>query len=404
MDSAIATVTITVEPASDAPEATPASLTTVEDTSADVVLGGTDADGDVVTVLLWDGSTGTPADITTPAGGTVSIGSTTDAQATATYTPPADYNGADSFDFIVNDGSLDSSIETVTVTVEAVNDIPIALDDAFTTLEDTAVTFTLTGSDDDLDSLTVLLWDGAQGVAGSIQTAAGGAVGIGASAGDQASVTYTPPAEFAGQDWFEYVVTDGAADSSVARVTVTVSAVNDVPTGADAAVQTTEDVALDILLTGLDADFDSLSVFLLDSSNAQVSTLTTSAGATVTLSDTAIPTTGADGVTVDQYASSVLDVSSEYSAGSWSAAQAVGAPDTGAYGDLATAWSPATANGGIEYLGLTFATAVYAEGTVVTETYGNGFVFQVDVIEPDGAAHTVWTGADTSISGEPADF
>ncbi|MBT7803894.1 tandem-95 repeat protein, partial [Candidatus Poribacteria bacterium] len=404
VDSATATVTVTVDAVQDAPVATPAVATTLEDQATDILLSGTDADGDVVTVLLWDGAAGVITDLSTDAGGTVSIGETTENSATATYTPPTDFNGADSFEFVVNDGSLDSAVETVTITVDPVNDLPIALDEAFLTSEDTPVTFTLFGSDDDLDVITLLLWDGAQGVAGSLLTAGGGTVGVGTSSNGQASVTYTPRAEFAGQDSFEYVANDGLVDSAVARVTITVSAVNDAPLASDVTAQTTEDNALNFALTGIDADFDALSVFLLDSADAQVATLTTANGATVTLDDTAIPVTGADGVSLEQYATSVLAFSSEYSSGSWGAAQALGAPDTGAYGDLATAWSPSAANGGIEYLAVGYDTPVYAEGVVITETYGNGFVFQVDAIEPDGAAHTVWSGSDTSAPNAPVDF
>jgi hypothetical protein len=404
VDSSVATITITVDAVGDAPVATPTTATVSEDASVDIPLGGTDADGDVITVLLWDGAQGSTVDVTTAAGGTVSIGATAADQATATYTAPANYSGEDSFDYIVNDGALDSAVETVSITVDAVNDAPIVLGDAYATSEDTSVTFTLTGFDDDLDALTVLLWDGAQGVTGTIFTAEGGAVGIGTSSGDQASVTYTPPAEFAGQDEFEYLVNDGTVDSSTAVVTVTVAATNDAPVSADVTAQTSEDVTVDIALTGVDADFDALSLYLVDDSSAQVSTLTTANGATVTLSATDLPITGTDGVTVDQYATSVLDFSSEYSSGSWGATQALGEPDTGAYGDFATAWSPATANGGIEYLTVAFATEVYAEGAVITETYGNGFVFQVDVIDVVGTPHTVWSGSDTSGVGAPVDF
>ncbi len=404
LDSAVETVSITVDAVGDAPAATPTTATLSEDGFADIVLGGTDADGDAVTVLLWDGTQGSTADVTTPAGGTVSIGATTADQATATYTPPADYSGEDSFDFIVSDGELDSAVETVSITVDAVNDAPVVLSDAYETSEDTSVTFTLTGFDDDLDALTVLLWDGAQGVTGTIFTAEGGAVGIGGSTSDQASVTYTPPAEFAGQDEFEYLVNDGTEDSSTAVVTITVTATNDAPAGADVAAQTSEDVPVDIALTAADPDFDALSLYLVDDSSAQVSTLTTANGAAVTLGATDLPITGDDGVTVDQYATSVLDFSSEYSSSSWGAIQALFEPDTETYGDFATAWSPATANGGIEYITVGFDTSVYAEGAVITETYGNGFVYQVDVIDVGGAPYTVWSGSDTSATGAPADF
>jgi hypothetical protein len=54
-----------------------------------------------------------------------------------TATPGADYNGTDSFTFKANDGSLDSNVATVSITINPVNDAPVAQDGALTTDEDT---------------------------------------------------------------------------------------------------------------------------------------------------------------------------------------------------------------------------------------------------------------------------
>lgn len=108
--------------------------------------------------------------------------------------------------------------------------------------------------------------------------------------------------------------------------------------------------------------------------------------------------------TVDQYASSVIGFSSQWSGGNWSASQALGAPNTFAYGDISTAWAPAPQNGTLEYITLGFATNVYATGATIRETYGNGFVYQVDVLDLADVLHTVWTGTDPSAPGTPVDF
>jgi hypothetical protein len=106
----------------------------------------------------------------------------------------------------------------------------------------------------------------------------------------------------------------------------------------------------------------------------------------------------------DQYATSVLDFSSEWSLDSWSAAQALGAPDTEVYGDISTSWAPLSRDGTLEFLTLGFDTPVLASGATVRETDGNGFVYQVDVIDTLGTAHTVWSGIDSSAPGTPVDF
>ncbi len=104
------------------------------------------------------------------------------------------------------------------------------------------------------------------------------------------------------------------------------------------------------------------------------------------------------------YASSVLGFSSQYSTTNWSAAQALGAPNTPSYGDYSTAWSPSSENGTQEYLTLGFNTPVYSNGVNIWETDGNGFVTQVDVEDLNGGLHTVWTGTDPSQPGSPVVF
>lgn len=105
-----------------------------------------------------------------------------------------------------------------------------------------------------------------------------------------------------------------------------------------------------------------------------------------------------------QWASKVLDYSSQWSATSWSAAQALGAPDTFGYGDINTAWASASRNQGMQYLTLGFNTGVYSSGALIRETWGNGFVTQVDAVDQNGLLHTVWSGTDTSLAGKPVDF
>ncbi len=94
-----------------APQASSRSFTTEEDTAKIGALAGTDAEGSTLTF----------AKVSDPSHGSVTINATTGAY---TYTPAANYSGADSFTFKVNDGTLDSSAATVSITVNAVNDAP----------------------------------------------------------------------------------------------------------------------------------------------------------------------------------------------------------------------------------------------------------------------------------------
>ena len=67
------------------------------------------------------------------------------------YTPDADFNGDDSFTYFANDGQADSAPATVTITVNAVNDPPVANDDSATTGEDTQVDIDVLANDSDVD-------------------------------------------------------------------------------------------------------------------------------------------------------------------------------------------------------------------------------------------------------------
>ncbi len=72
-----------------------------------------------------------------------------------TYTPNANFNGTDTFDYTVTDGTL-TDVGTLTITVNPVNDAPVAVDDAITTNENTPVnsTFDLQANDTDADGDT----------------------------------------------------------------------------------------------------------------------------------------------------------------------------------------------------------------------------------------------------------
>ena len=108
--------------------------------------------------------------------------------------------------------------------------------------------------------------------------------------------------------------------------------------------------------------------------------------------------------TVNQWASQVLAFSSQYQPVAWSANQALGVPNVSGYGDIPAAWAPSRMNGTQEFLTLAFETPVYANGATVRETWGNGFVRQLDLIDVQGNEHTVWSGVDPSAPGAPVDF
>jgi hypothetical protein len=155
-----------------------------------------------------------------------------------TYTPAANYTGSDSFAFLANDGTSDSNVATVTITVSSVNDPVIAADDAATVGEDSGAT-----------AIGVLANDSALPDTGETLTITAVTQGTnGSVAFTASSVTYTPNPDTNGQDTFTYTISDGNGGTDTATVTVTITPVNDPPVasaGDDQAVGVSATVALD---------------------------------------------------------------------------------------------------------------------------------------------------------------
>ena len=238
---------LTVVNVNDAPLAGADSLTVNEDenlviTVNDLTNNDSDIDGNALTVSL----------VTQPNNGTL----TTNADGSFTYQPNANFNGTDSFTYQASDGELTSESATVTVTVNSVNDAPVAVADSLTVNEDESLVITvsdLTNNDSDIDddALTVSLVT--QPNNGTLTTNGDG------------SFTYQPNANFNGTDSFTYQASDGELTSENTTVTLTVNAVNDTPIVVDdttTANQITPKTifATELLANDSDIDGDPLSI------------------------------------------------------------------------------------------------------------------------------------------------
>ncbi|MDX1486081.1 MAG: Ig-like domain-containing protein, partial [Alphaproteobacteria bacterium] len=141
------------------------------------------------------------------------------------------------------------------VTVDAVNDAPVAADDDANTDEDSAVDISVLANDGDADGDPLSVTGVTQGANGTVVNNGDG------------TLTYTPDADFNGTDSFTYTVSDGNGGSDSATVEVTVNAVNDdpeneSPVAEDDTVLTPVDTAavISVLTNDSDADLDPLSV------------------------------------------------------------------------------------------------------------------------------------------------
>ncbi len=251
-----ATVTITVNPVNDAPVANADAVSTIEDTpvTLNIVTNDTDVDGTINagTVDLNPSMGGRQTSVSVT-GGTIAV----DASGVITYTPTANFNGTVSFQYTVEDNNgLVSNSATVTITVSASDDVPVANADAVTTNEDVAVSLNIVGNDTDadgtIDPTTVDLDPSTAGQQLSLSLA-GGSISVNPSG----VVSYTPAANFNGTVVFSYTVDDNdGLTSNSATVTITVTSVNDLPVAVNDAATTSEDVAVTINLLANDTDVD----------------------------------------------------------------------------------------------------------------------------------------------------
>lgn len=107
---------------------------------------------------------------------------------------------------------------------------------------------------------------------------------------------------------------------------------------------------------------------------------------------------------IQQWASTVNGVSSQWPSSDWAAIQALGAPNRTTYGDIPGAWAPSGRNVGLQWISVGFDSAVYSTGAMIREVSGNGFVYQVDAIDTLGNLHQLWTGTDNSPANQVVDF
>jgi hypothetical protein len=173
-----------------------------EDNSVSIAVLGNDSDPDGDTPTI--SAVGNP-----PHGSAVQVGNAIE------YSPDANYNGADSFAYTITDGKGGSDSATVNVTVNPVNDLPVANDDnGITTAYETAVDIDVLDNDSDVDGDIL-----------SVAVVGNGTNGVVTIAGGGSYVTYQPNSGFSGDDAFTYTAADGTPGSTdEATVTVTVDA------------------------------------------------------------------------------------------------------------------------------------------------------------------------------------
>ena len=260
LDSNIATVTIHIEPVDDAPIATNESYGVDEGGTLTVAVPGvlgndTDVDTPTLTAILVSGPAHASSFTLNPGG-------------SFNYVHDGSETTSDSFTYKANDGSSDSNVATVTITIAAVNDAPVASPDAFGVDEGGTLNVPAPGAlsnDTDPDSTFT---------AALVSSPLHGASFVFNSDG---SFTYVHDGSDASSDTFTYRTNDGALDSNIASVTINIAPVNDPPIATDDTYGVDEGATLTVAVPGVlgnDTDPDSTLTAILLSGPAHASSFT----------------------------------------------------------------------------------------------------------------------------------
>jgi uncharacterized repeat protein (TIGR01451 family) len=191
-----ATVAITVTPVNDMPLAESRTVTTVPAHAVDILLGGNDVEGDTLSYRV----------VSAPGHGSLSGTSPV-----LSYAPEQGFVGQDQFTFVVNDGTTDSAVGTITVDVRQPAGAPVSVDGTLLAPPDTSIRGNLQAVDGEGDAVTYRI---------VTQPSQGTLVLNDASTG---AYTYTPNPGAEGRDSFSFVANDGSEDSNEATVMVLIS-------------------------------------------------------------------------------------------------------------------------------------------------------------------------------------
>jgi uncharacterized repeat protein (TIGR03803 family) len=231
------------------PRAQNGTLTVVEDIATNGTLGAIDPNNAPFTFsIVSNGLKGT-ATITDQATGAF------------TYVPNANATGADTFTFKANNGTMDTNVATISVTITPVNDSPVATNGTASTTPNTPVSGTVNATDVDSATLTYsIVTNGTKGTA-VITNATTGAY------------TYTPQASASGTDTFTFKANDGSLDSNAAAITITIEG-NSPPVASDGTLTTREDRAMNGRLSATDPEGQPLSFSVVSNPAKGTVTLT----------------------------------------------------------------------------------------------------------------------------------
>ena len=227
------TISVTINSINDIPTSGSTAVTIEEDTIVDIDISEliSDVEDDGLTVVIESN----------PTQGNVSL-----IETGFKYIPKADYSGTDAFTyFVVDSGGAKSNVSEVKITVNDVNDAPIASDINSSTKQDTALILTVDVSDKDSEFTNLQLVADQEPLNGQVVV-------------NGFKLTYSPASSYSGFDSFTYYLLD-TTDSSVSKIyTVNITVLEEEqildknPTVASLEVNGEQDKELGFTLQGTD--------------------------------------------------------------------------------------------------------------------------------------------------------
>ena len=252
--SATATVTMTVNAVNDAPVAQDDTASTNEDTAVAINALANDSDVDTDTQLNANAGAESLSVKTNGFSG-VEHGSVSIVDGKIVFTPLANWNGTETFTYTVRDVTGATDTADVTVTVNAVNDAPVAANDAANTNESTDVIIDALANDSDVDTSAALNTNPGAETLSLVEDGFSG-VDHGTVSIVDGKIVFEPQDNWNGIESFTYTMRDHAGVQVTASVIVTVQQVNDAPVAGDDAATTNEDTAVTIDALANDTDID----------------------------------------------------------------------------------------------------------------------------------------------------
>jgi large repetitive protein len=237
-----ATLTITINPINDAPVAMNDVNSTNEDTSVSNTVASNDSDLDNTASELSYTQIGS----TPNTEGSFNLNN----DGTYTFTPALNFNGSTIVTYKVCDPSGLCDTATLTITVNPINDAPVAMNDVNSTNEDTSVSNTLASNDSDLDNTASELSYTQIGLTPNTE-------GL-FTLNNDGTYRFTPALNFNGIVTVNYKVCDPSGLCDTATLTITVNPINDTPVAQNDVNATNEDTSVSNTVASNDSDLDNI--------------------------------------------------------------------------------------------------------------------------------------------------